>query len=49
MKKTEFQKDGFDIVTTNTEKVYFWSSDAGKYIPMTNDLLKSIISGTIKL
>lgn len=51
MKKTEWQKEGFKIKNKSNEhgKVYFWLSEAEKYVPLTNELREKIVSGSIKL
>jgi len=47
MKKTELQKEGYDVIRTKPDNVYFWTN--GKYTPLMEDMYKTIVAGEMNL
>lgn len=49
MKKTDLQKEGFDLKLVKNDKLYYLDLKKGKYIPLGQEEYDKIISGQIRL
>ncbi|GMR46669.1 hypothetical protein PMAYCL1PPCAC_16864, partial [Pristionchus mayeri] len=45
LRKTDLQKDGFDLAKLNSDPIFFFNAAEKQYVPLTPDLQRQINSG----